>query len=190
MDKISKLIFYFEPKQSCGLRTRSYTLSFSRIDKKSNIYKQKAILQYWSEERNTIEEYKMKEVHIGADILFEKIKNIDFNRTYTPPNDNSDKLYICYNGKQITIGNVKEVEDILNEFNFFDLYKISHKHYNHIKDMNEYIILKKILYKKAEDLSIEKQVLLDDIFKSTNPYVLFQSIPYLQEYLYNLEVRT
>lgn len=188
MDNISKLMFYFEPSQKNNSRVRSYTLSFSRIDKDNNVYRQKAILQYWSEKRNILEEYKMKEVHVGAKELYEKIKKIDFTKQYSSPKDNGDKLYICYEGKQLLIGDLQEVKDILEMFNFLDLYKISHKHYNYIKDMNEYIELKNILYKKAKELSIEEQTVLDNLFKENDPYKIFHNIPYLKNYLHNQEV--
>lgn len=181
-------MFYYEPNKG-NKKVRSYTLSFSRIDKESNTYKQKAILQYWSDTRNAIEEYKMKEVHIDAHKLLEKINKIDFNKTYTKPNETSDKLYICYNGKQLVIGDLKEIEDVLNDFNFFNLYKISHKHYKYINDMNDYTKLKIALYKKGETLTIEEQVLLDNLFKESNPYNLFQNISYLKNYLNSQEVK-
>ena len=69
MNNVPKFMFYYEPG-SKNPYTRSYTLSFSRIDEESNTYKQKAILQHWSDKRGNLEEYKLKEVHIG------RIKNI------------------------------------------------------------------------------------------------------------------
>lgn len=187
MDNIYKLTFYYEPSRKNKRGVRSYTLTFSQIDEETDTYKQKAILQYWSNSRGVVEEYKMKEFHVGVKQLIEKINKIDFNKQYSNPTLDGEKMYIYYKDKQILVGDMSEIQDVLNIFNFFNLYKISHKHYDTIKDMNEYTKLKSALYKKAESLTIKEQALLDGLFKRNNPYITFQSIPFLQNYLNSQE---
>ena len=93
MNKVPTLIFYYEPGAK-NPYTRTYTLSFSRIEEDSNTYKQKAILQHWSDKRGTLEEYKLKEVHIGTDKLMEKINRIDFDKEYSAPKSGEETIYI------------------------------------------------------------------------------------------------
>lgn len=60
----NKLIIY--PQKGEREFLKSFTLFFSRISENDDTYKQKAILEHKSKTRNRIEEYKMKEFHIGA----------------------------------------------------------------------------------------------------------------------------
>ena len=182
MNNVSKLMFYYEPAGK-NPYTRSYTLSFSRLDSESNTYKQKAILQHWSDKRNNLEEYKLKEVHIGVDKLLEKIEKIDFDKEYSAPKSGEETMYIYYGDKKIATSNIDEVRDILNMFNFFELYSITHRHYGDIKDMNEYIALKKTLDEKVKELSPEMQVNAIKVFRDNNPYTTFQSIANLDDYI-------
>ena len=182
MNNVSKLMFYYEPGAK-NPYTRSYTLSFSRIDSESNTYKQKAILQHWSDKRSNLEEYKLKEVHIGTDKLLEKISRIDFDKPYSAPKTGEETIYIYYGDKKIATSNLEEVKEILKDFNFLELCSITHKHYGDIKDMNEYINLKRTLDRKVMELTPEMQASAIRIFRENNPYTTFQSIANLEDYI-------
>ena len=182
MNNVPKLMFYYEPGAK-NPYTRSYTLSFSRIDEESNTYKQKAILQHWSDKRSNLEEYKLKEVHIGTDKLMEKINRIDFDKVYSAPKSGEETIYIYFGDKKIATSNVEEVRGILEDFGFVDLYKITHRHYPDIKDMNEYIALKKTFDAKVTELSPEMQADAIRIFRENNPYVTFQSVANLEDFI-------
>jgi hypothetical protein len=182
MNNVSKLMFYYEPAGR-NPYTRSYTLSFSRLDPESNTYKQKAILQHWSDKRGNLEEYKLKEVHIGVDKLLEKIEKIDFDKKYSAPESGKETIYIYYGDRKIETSNVEEVRDILDMFDFFELYSITHRHYSDIKDMNEYIALKKTFDEKVQELSPEMQMNAIKVFRDNNPYKTFQSIANLNDYI-------
>lgn len=183
MSKYTKLIFYYEPDEVQKKNIRSFTLSFSRIDAECDTYKQKAILERVSEKDGKIEEYKMKEVHIGAKELLKKIDKIDFNKSYTKCEPGGEKLYISYGDKHIETGSPDEIMSILNEFSFFNLFSIPYQHYEFVKDMNEYVKLVDILYKKLLNLNDSNKMFLIKNFKLGDPYKYFQNIPYLESYI-------
>lgn len=182
MNNVPKFMFYYEPG-SKNPYTRSYTLSFSQIDEESNTYKQKAILQHWSDKRGNLEEYKLKEVHIGTDKLMEKINRIDFDKEYSAPKSGEETIYIYFGDKKIATSNLDEVRDILNDFDFVELCKITHRHYKDIKDMNEYVALKKTFDAKVEELSPDMQLHATRIFRDNNPYISFQSVANLEDFI-------
>lgn len=183
MDNYNKLIIYYEPLEGSREFLKSFTLSFSRISKTDNTYKQKAILEHKSKIRNCIEEYKMKEFHIGAKDLLKKIKNIDFDKKYTKPTKQTEYFCISYGDKKIITGDRSEIEEILNNFNFIRLSSITHKHYEFIKDMNEYTNLLDILNSKISILNRSQLFTLSKMFKQINPYILFQSMSWLPKFL-------
>ena len=182
MSNISKIIFYYEPGNKKKY-TSSFTLSFSRINEETDTYKQKVILQHWSEKRNQLEEYKMKEVHFGAKQLIEKIQKIDFTKQYESPKSGEEMLFISYGDKKIYTGDMDAVKEVLDLFQLLELADITHRHYEYIKDMYEYIALKKLMINKSSTLSAGKRECLNDIFRNYNPYKTFQSISYLDDYL-------
>ena len=187
MNKIDKLIIYYEPAEGTYEFTKSFTLSFSRINKEDNTYKKKAILEHISKKRNRLEEYKMKEMHTNADEIIAKIEKIDFNKKYTKPTDTSETFCISYGDKQLITGKKEEIQKILQEFNFDKLLAITHKHYEYIKDMDEYTKLLDILNSKLADLSGEQLKVLCRVFKDVNPYSIFQSMGWLPKFLDDIQ---
>lgn len=183
MANITKLNIYYEPAEGVYEYTKSFTLSFSRINEEDNTYKKKAILEHKSKKRQCVEEYKMKEIHIGAKELLEKIKKIDFDKEYTEPVENGETYCISYGDKRLITGKREEIEEILDLFNFGKLLAITHKHYEYIKDMDEYTQLLDILNNKLTDLSGEQLKILCKTFKEVNPYSIFQSMGWLSRYL-------
>ncbi len=183
MAKQTKLIIYYEPAEGAYEYTKSFTLSFSRINEEDGTYKKKAILEHKSKKRQCVEEYKMKEIHTDAEKVLEKINKIDFEKEYTKPTDGGEIYHISYEDKRITTGKKEEIIDILNAFNFDKLLAITHKHYEYIKDMDEYTKLLDILNSKLADLSGEQLKVLCRTFKEVNPYSIFQSMGWLPRYL-------
>lgn len=179
----NKLIIYYEPQKGEREFLKSFTLSFSRISENDDTYKQKAILEHKSKTRNRIEEYKMKEFHIGAKELLNKISKIDFDKTYQKPKEGYEYFCIMYDGKKIETSDRQEISDILEAFNFMKLSSITHKHFEYIKDMNEYTKLLDILNNKINELNGTQLSTLSRMFKLVNPYLLFQSMNWLPKFL-------
>jgi hypothetical protein len=182
MSNNSKFTIYYQPCSSSYEYIKSITLSFSRLENEDNIYKKKLILEHKSKTRNAIEEYKMKEVHIGADKIKEKINKIDFNqeKKVCETNGLEDYFLIQYGDKKIETSNKEEIQYILDMFNFDNLMTITHKHYSYIKDMDEYTELTKILYSKIPHLKREDLIMVSSEFKFTDPYHIFQRMPYFE----------
>lgn len=183
MTKFEKLIIYYEPAEGTYEFTKSFTLSFSRINEKDNTYKKKAILEHQSRKRNRVEEYKMKEFHINADDILSKIEKIDFDKNYTQPTEISETYCISFGDKKLITGKKEEIQEILDDFNFDKLLAITHKHYEYIKDMDEYTKLLDVLNSKLGELSGEQLKTLCRVFKEVNPYSIFQSMGWLPRYL-------
>lgn len=182
MVNFPKLIFYYEP--GCkNPYTRAYTLSFSRIDTESNTYKQKAILQHWSEQKSSLIEYKIKEIKTDAKKLIEKINKIDFNKSYISEKTSDEILYIYFGNKKLIINNINDIYDILSEFHFFDLYSISHYHYQYIKNTDDYIKLKNILLKEINKLPKQERLFIQNYFKEHSPYDTFKHISELNTFI-------
>jgi hypothetical protein len=186
MSKIKKLIIYCEPAAGVHEYVKSFTLAFSRINKEDKVYKKKAVLQHNSKSRNCVEEYKMKEIHTDADVILDKIAKIDFEKEYSPIVDGADKFYITYDDNKIQTSNKEEIQYILDLFNVDKLMNISHKHYEYIKDMDEYTILLDTLNSKLPDLDGNQIKTLSRTFKYTNPYNIFQSMSWLPIFLDNI----
>lgn len=183
MAKQDKLIIYYKPAEGTYEYTKSFTFSISRINEQDDTYKKKIILEHISKKRNRVEEYKLKEIHINAKEIIAKIKEIDFNKTYTAPITNGDEYDIIYGDRRISTGKKEEIQEILNAFNFDKLLAITHKHYEYIKDMDEYTKLLDILNSKLGELNGKQLSVLSSVFKDVNPYHLFQSMGWLPKYL-------
>ena len=188
MTKFDKLIIYYEPAEDSYEFIQSFTLSFSRINKKDNTYKKKTILEHKSKKRNRVEEYKMKEFHIDADNILSKINKIDFDKEYTKPTDSGETYCISFGDKKLITGKKEENQEILDDYNFDKLLAITHKHYEYIKDMDEYTKLLDILNSKLCELSGEQIKTLSGLFKEVNPYNIFQSMGWLPKYLDDIKL--
>lgn len=178
-----KFIIYYEPVKDDREYMKSFTLSFSRINKEDNTFKKKVILEHRSRARNTIEEYKIKEIHLGAKNLLDKIHKVDFKKSYSKPVKGSEYFCIKYGNRMIETSNIDEIRDILELFNFVKLSDITHKHYKYIKDMDEYTKLLDILNSKITSLNGEEISSLSQIFKTIDPYKIFQSMDRLPEFI-------
>lgn len=187
MNEYPKFIIYYKPAGT-GKGVNALTLSFSRLSTEDNTYKQKLILEY-TNENGQIEEYKIKEFHIGANEILEKIDNIDFSRFYINKKEYDDQDYILikYGNKKIETTDKKQVDDILNLFKFNDLMHITRKHFKYIKDMYEYVDLVNILNSKLNSLSGKQMAKLSHLFSHEDPYRIFQSMAWLPEYLDSIE---
>ena len=185
MLKSNKLIIYYEPASGIHEYIKSFTLSFSRINEEDRLYKKKAVLQHKSKKRNCIEEYKMKELHTDAETIVDKISRINFHKAYSPIVEGSDKFYITYGDNKIATSNKQEIQYILDLFNFDRILNITHKHYEYIKDMDEYTVLLDSLNKKLPELNGSQIKTLSRTFKYTNPYNVFQNISCLPNFLDN-----
>lgn len=180
-----KFVIYYEPPRSKREYLKSITLTISRINPDDNTYKIKLLQEHISKTRGVVEEYKMKEIHLGANEIIEKIEKVDFERNYSAAckDEKHDYFYISYGDKTIETSNIDDIEYILEEFCFNDLISITHKHYEYIKDMYEYTELVKILNNKINSLSGEQLATLSRLFKPSNPYLIFQSMAWLPEFL-------
>lgn len=186
MKNYTKFTIYYEPAKINHEHVESATLAFSRLNTQDDTYKQKFVLEQKSKDGTRIEEYKMKEFHVGVHALLENIKNnIDFDKSY--PAAIHDKaheyFYISFGDKFIETSNRDSIQSILDAFQFDKLLSISHEHYKSIKDMYEYITLFEILNKKTMNLSAERMITLANIFKTKNPYQIFQSMGWLEKFL-------
>lgn len=176
-----KLLIYYKPSRQDMPDILSITLSFSRLNPVDNTYKQKIIIER-VDEHGEIKKIKMKEMHVNVEKIFEKIKEIDFDKKYTNNIDDDETFLIQYVDKRIYSSKREEVADILALFSFDELVKIPIYHYDIIKDMYEYTELVKALEKRKEELSDEHRVMLDIVFK-IDPYDVFEHIYYLDVYL-------
>ena len=184
MSNFKKLIFYYEPGNiNSGKYTRSFTLSFSRLDNDCNTYKQKAILEYFSNQTGKVEECKMKEVHIGTDKIMEKINKIDFEKEYSSPRENDEKIFISFGDYKIETSDIDKLHDVIADFNVFGIMNIHPNHYKFVKDMNEYTALLNAMYTKLPELDSSEQKFMLNYFINNDPYKCFQNIPYLKSYI-------
>jgi hypothetical protein len=71
-------------------------------------------------------------------------------------------------------------------FNVDKLMCITHKHYEYIKDMDEYTVLLDKLNNKLPELTGSQLKVLTHTFKYTNPYNVFQNISWLPNFLDNV----
>lgn len=184
-----KFLIYYEPARASYEYIKSASLVFSRMSNNDNLYKQKYVIEHKSKNRQRIEEYKMTEVHLGADKIREKIDSIDFEKIYPSPirDDKHEYFYISYDNKIIETSDRESIVDILVMFRFEELLGITHKHFQYIKDMYEYIDLVKVLDSKISGLSKEQTVTLAKIFKPNNPYIIFQSMGWLNQFLEDMK---
>ena len=181
--KTEKLTIYYKPQENKGEYVKSFTLSFSRINLTDNTYKQKAILEHRSKNRNRIEKYNLKEFHIGANELVRKFDKFDFEKEYSKPEKEKDYFCITYKDKEIETSNYEEIKSFLEDLDFLSLVSITHKHYPFIKDMYEYAALSNILSEKMLKLNGKQMMALINIFKNSDPYVVFSNMNDLSYFL-------
>lgn len=187
MSNYSKLIIYYHPSEKEKSKIKSLTLSFSRLNDENDTYRQKLILQ--QNINNKIEEYKIKEFHLNAEKIKEKIRKIDFEREYDKVNDLLEEYYLIkFNNKEIKTNNHNQIKYILDIFNFDDLMQIQHYHYKYIKDMYEFVSINNLLNAKAISLDKPQMLKLVEILKVEDPYRIFRNMIKLDEFInqYNL----
>ena len=185
MENYAKFTIYYEPPTHIREFLKSVTFTVSRLNTNDNTYKIKLLQEHHSKTRENIEEYKMREIHIGAKEILDKINKIDFSKEYTPAirNGMNDYFFICYGNKKIETSDKESIQYILDMFRFDELICITHKHYVYIKDMYEYLNLFNILSSKIGSLTGEQLATLSKLFKPSNPYLIFQSMAWLPIYL-------
>lgn len=183
MDPNKKLLIYFEPSPENMPGVISITLTFSRMNKENNTYKQKLILQYLND-KGLPEKCKIKEFHVGADKVLEKIEKIDFEAKYDEPSndENAETFMIKLDDKIIYTSDRKALSEILQLFNFEEITNIPKEHYKHITNLYEYLELMRILKNERKSLTPEYNKILNRILEN-NPYDAFYRISYLEKYL-------
>lgn len=188
-ESIQKISIYYEPARTSYEYIQSASLVFSRMNNDDNIYRQKYVLEHKSKKRQRVEEYRMIEVHIGADKVQDKMKKFDFDKIYPEAykDEEHEYFYIVCGDKIIETSDRESIQDILDAFRFDELLKITHKHFEYIKDVYEYLDLIKILDTKISNLSRTRMITLVDNFKLINPYKIFQNIGTLEDFLDNLQ---
>lgn len=186
----SKLIIYYKPSKGYNNRIETFTFSISRIDIKDNIYKQKVIIEHKSSITGEIEEYKLKEIHLNAAQIIDKILSIDFNKNYPAPifDNKHDYFLVKYDNKKIETSDKESIKYILDLFKIDKLMSITHKHYKYIKDMYEYTELVDILNTKNNELTGKQLITLAHIFKRVDPYDIFENMDYLEKYLDTIKI--
>lgn len=184
-ESISKISFYYEPAKSSYEYIKSASLVFSRMDNDDNIYRQKYVLEHKSKKRNQIEEYRIIEVHFGADEIKTKMDSFDFDKLYPEAykDDAHEYFYITYGDKVIETSDRNSIQDILDAFRFDELLTVTHKHFEYIGNVYEYLDLMKVLNSKVSDLSKDRLITLVDNFKLINPYKFFENIGNIENYL-------
>lgn len=164
----------------------NYTLSISRIDEVTNTYKLRVIYEHFNKISLENEKLKIKEFHLGAKDVLEKINKISFEREYSFDINSSSYYQISFDNKKIKTTNKEEILDILNDFGFLEILKISSKEYLYIQDMYEYIKLKKLFLEECSKLTEEEIMKISEAFDNNNPYEIFEHISFIKDYCKNL----
>lgn len=172
---MDKFQIYFEPKNS---DVRSFTLAISRINEDDDTYKLKMI----KEIKNGIkvDTYKIKEFHIGVKDIIDKIAMIDFDKKYEKCQSGKDAYYISADDASISTSNKKQIQYILDLFQFDDLFYINIIQYSQIKDIYEFLKLNKIFIHKISEVSDETFAKVYDFYLHKNPYKVFENMNYLE----------
>lgn len=164
-----------------------HILTITRVDEETNTYKLKKILEVYNSKNGTIEKHKIKEFKIGVDEIKQKIEKIDFNRKVTPVID-YDKPYcqISYGDKKIQTSEILEIKDFLDIFNFMEIIEISKNEYGKVKNIYEYIKLRKILLEKCSKVEDDKVSIIINKFLNEDPYELFEKFEYFDKFIESL----
>ena len=166
---------YYEPKKS---DISSFTLAISRLNETDDTYKLKII----KEIKNGIkvDTYKIKEFHIGVKNVTNKIKQIKFEASYDKCQKGKDIYYISVDDISISTSNKKQIQYILDLFQFDDLFNINVIQYPQIKDIYEFIKLNKIFIHKISEVSDETFAKVYDFYLHKNPYKVFENMNCLE----------
>ena len=127
--------------------------------------------------------------------LKEKNKNVhtysitrinEETNTYKLIDDNLNFCQISFGDKKIAVNNIDKIKEYLDLFNFLEICQISKNEYAYIKDINEYVSLRKILYDKCKDINSDKLQKVIDNLLNGNPYEVFESFEFFDEYIERL----
>ena len=158
------------------------TLSISRIDTTTNTYKLKVVKEGYNSKTNSYEKNKINEFHIGADEVVDKIKRIDFKKDSNTTNIEERYCEITLDGKKIISNDVESLKTYLDMFDFLDIVQISKNEYKNIKDLQEYLVLRKMLIEKCKGLEGEKvEIIINKLVE--NPYDVFENFGFFDKYI-------
>lgn len=171
---MEKFQIFFKSNQN-----KDYTLSISRIDELTNTYKLKVIYETFDGDTMKYEKTKIKEFHIGAKEIIDKIEEIDFSKKYNFEKNSNSYYQISLGDKKINVSDKKEILDILDSFNFIEITNITPNECKYIQDIYEYLKLKNLFMKKCAKYSEADILKINERFSTENPYDIFENISYL-----------
>lgn len=179
MKTYNKFQIYYKPDER---NSSSFTLSISRINEEDDTYKIKIIREISTPSKTYT--YKIQEFHFGVQGIKDKINQVDFDREYDKY-QNGAMYYVKADEDCFYTGNKKQIQYILDLFQFDELFRINVLQYDKIKDMYEFLKLNDLFVEKVTNIQdTEKVMNLFDFYVTQNPYKVFENMGNLENFLF------